>query len=108
MKFELFIALRYLREKRKQTLVSVISVISVIGITAGVMALVIALALSTGFKEDVQSKILGATPAINLLRLDSSPLRNPEELLRKTGSAPHVTGCAPALWGTLPPAPGPV
>lgn len=97
MKFELFIALRYLREKRKQTLVSVISIISVIGISAGVMALVIALAFSTGFKEDIQSKILGATPAVNLFHLDSSPLRKPEELLRKTRAVAHVTGSAPAL-----------
>lgn len=97
MKFELFVALRYLREKRKQTLVSVISVISVVGIAAGVMALVIALALSTGFKEDIQSKILGATPAINLFRLDSAPVRHPKDLLRKIGPAPHVTGSAPAI-----------
>jgi lipoprotein-releasing system permease protein len=97
MKFELFVAFRYLREKRKQKLVSVISMISVLGITAGVMALVIALSLSTGFREDIQSKILGATPAVNLLRLDNTPIRNPEELLQKVGMTPHVTGGAPAI-----------
>jgi lipoprotein-releasing system permease protein len=97
MKFELFVALRYLRAKRKQTMVSVISGISALGIAAGVMALVIALALSTGFKEDIQSKILGATPAINLLRFDSSPL-DPEALLRTIGNVPQVTGSAPAIF----------
>lgn len=97
MKFELFIALRYLREKRKQTLVSVISVLSVLGIAAGVMALVIALALSTGFKEDIQSKILGATPAVNLFRTDSAPLTNPEELIQRISGIPHITGSAPAI-----------
>jgi lipoprotein-releasing system permease protein len=97
MKFELFIALRYLREKRKQTLVSVISVLSVLGIAAGVMALVIALALSTGFKEDIQSKILGATPAINLFRIDGSPLPDPEALIQKVSGIPHITGSAPAI-----------
>jgi lipoprotein-releasing system permease protein len=97
MKFELFIALRYLREKRKQTLVSVISVLSVLGIAAGVMALVIALALSTGFKEDIQSKILGATPAVNLFRTDSSPMTNPEELIKKISELPQITGSAPAI-----------
>jgi len=74
MRFEFFLALRYLRAKRKQTLISVISIISILGITAGVMALVIALSLSTGFKEDVQAKIVGATSHINLVRIDSSPL----------------------------------
>ena len=70
MRFELFVALRYLRAKRKQTMVSVISAISVLGIAAGVMALVIALALSTGFREDIQNKIVGATSHINLIHLD--------------------------------------
>src|SRR5262249_14794615 len=72
MKFEVFVALRYLKAKRKQTLVSVISAISALGITAGVMALVIALALSTGFKEDIQAKIVGATAHISLLRVDNT------------------------------------
>ncbi len=97
MKFELFVALRYLRAKRKQTMVSVISAISVIGITAGVMALVIALALSTGFKEVIQTKILVATSQINLLRLDGTPLRDYQELQRRTVGVPHVTGTAPAI-----------
>ncbi len=97
MKFEFFIALRYLRARRKQTMVSVISAISVLGIAAGVMALVIALALSTGFKEDIQSKIIGATSAINLIRIDSTPLPNYEALLRRIGNTPRVTGSAPAI-----------
>ncbi len=98
MKFEAFVALRYLRAKRKQTMVSVISVISVLGIASGVMALVIALALSTGFKEDIQSKILGATSPINLFRMDSTPLLHYDQLLRRIGSVPHVTGSAPAIF----------
>ena len=101
MKFEAFIALRYLRAKRKQTMVSVISVISIVGIAAGVMALVIALAFSTGFKEDVQGKILGATSAINLLRIDRTPMPKFEEVLRKVSSVPHVTGSAPAIFNQV-------
>jgi lipoprotein-releasing system permease protein len=101
MKFELFVALRYLRARRKQTMVSVISAISVLGIAAGVMALVIALALSSGFKEDIQTKILGATSAINLLRMDSSPVLDYEQLLSKARSVPHVTGCAPAVFNQV-------
>ena len=97
MKFELFVALRYLRAKRKQTMVSVISAISVLGIAAGVLALVIALAFSTGFKEDVQDKILGTTAAVNLLRADGTPISNYEKLLPRLGDLPHVTGIAPAI-----------
>jgi lipoprotein-releasing system permease protein len=98
MKFEAFVAFRYLRAKRKQTMVSVISAISVLGIAAGVMALVIAMALSTGFKEDIQSKILRVTSAVNLLKLDGTPLLQYEELLQKTRHIPHVTGSAPAIF----------
>ncbi len=101
MRFELFVALRYLKAKRKQTLVSVISAISVLGITAGVMALVIALALSTGFKEDIQSKILGATAQVNLLRLDGTPLVDYEALMARLIRVPHVTGCAPAIFNQV-------
>ncbi|HSW39308.1 MAG TPA: ABC transporter permease [Acidobacteriota bacterium] len=97
MKLELFIALRYLREKRKQAMVSVISTVSVIGIAAGVMALVIALALSTGVKEDIRGKILGATPAINLLKIDGSPIHRYRELIDKIDEFPRVTGSAPAV-----------
>ena len=101
MKFEAFVALRYLRAKRKQTMVSVISAISVLGIAAGVMALVIALAFSTGFREDVQGKILGATSAINLLRIDRTPMRGYEELLGRANAVPHVTGSAPAIFNQV-------
>lgn len=101
MKFELFVALRYLRAKRKQTMVSVISTISILGITAGVMALVIALALSTGFKEDIQGKIIGATSAINLLRIDGTFILDYQELQRKVGAVQHVTGSAPAIFNQV-------
>ena len=101
MRFEAFVALRYLRAKRKQTMVSVISTISVLGIAAGVMALVIALAFSTGFKEDVQAKILGATSAINLLHVDRTPIPDYEELLPKVRGTPHVTGIAPAIFSQV-------
>jgi lipoprotein-releasing system permease protein len=101
MKFELFVALRYLRARRKQTMVSVISAISILGITAGVMALVIALALSTGFKEDIQNKILGATSAVNLLRMDGTCILDYQELLKRLGAVPNVTGRAPAIFNPV-------
>jgi lipoprotein-releasing system permease protein len=101
MRFEAFVAFRYLRAKRKQTLVSVISAISVLGIAAGVMALVIALAFSAGFKEDVQAKILGTTSAINLLHLDKTPISDYEALQKKVRSVPHVTGIAPAIFSQV-------
>jgi lipoprotein-releasing system permease protein len=101
MKFEFFVAFRYLKAKRKQTIVSVISSISMLGIAAGVMALVIALALSTGFREDIQAKIIGATSHINLIRLDGTPLANYEELAKRLRGVPQVTGIAPAIFNQV-------
>ena len=94
MKFELFIAFRYLRAKRKQTMVSVISAISVLGISAGVMALIIAMSMETGIKEDIQAKILITTPAINLLGEGNAPLQDFDKLIKKIGTDPQITGSA--------------
>src|SRR5512135_2604404 len=101
MKFELFVALRYLKAKRKQTMVSVISAISGLGIMSGVMALVIALALSTRFREVIQAKIVGATAHINLLHLDSSPLLKYREMMEPLSRVPRVTGIAPAIFSQV-------
>ncbi|MBI5344492.1 MAG: lipoprotein-releasing ABC transporter permease subunit [Deltaproteobacteria bacterium] len=59
MAYELFIGLRYLKAKRKQTFISVISLISVLGIMVGVTALIIVLSVMTGFEETLREKILG-------------------------------------------------
>lgn len=64
MPYELFIGLRYLKAKRKQTFISVISFISVLGITVGVTALIIVLSVMTGFEENLKEKILGVNANI--------------------------------------------
>jgi len=65
---ELFLSLRYLRAKRKQTFISVITVISVLGVMVGVMALVVVLSVMNGFRADLMSKILGVNSHILVLR----------------------------------------
>ena len=67
MKFEFLVAVRYLKAKRKQAVISLITVISVVGVAAGVAALIIALAINAGFREDLQKKLLGAQAHISLL-----------------------------------------
>ena len=64
--FELFIAKRYLRAKRKQVVISVITAISVIGVAAGVMALVIGLAINTGFRSTLERNLLGLTAHVSI------------------------------------------
>ena len=70
--FEWFVAGRYLRARRKEKVVSVVTVISVAGVAAGVMALVISLAVNNGFRNTLQRALLSATAHVNLRKKDSS------------------------------------
>jgi lipoprotein-releasing system permease protein len=98
MRFEFFVALRYLKAKRKQAVISVITLISVIGVTAGVCALVIALAINNGFREELEQRLLGATANINLLRAKNDGIQNYEELTDRLSYLPHVVAAAPVLY----------
>lgn len=98
MNFELFVALRYLRARRKQAFVSLVTLISVIGVAAGVAALIIALALNTGFQEEFQKKILGATSHVNVLG-GRGGLRAYEQLAAQCLELEAVTGAMPAIYG---------
>ncbi len=93
--FELHVALRYLLAKRKQAFISVISLISTLGVTVGVMALVIALALLTGLQEEVRDRILSSNPHIFVWKRGGiADYRAEAEKLRKL---PGVEGAAPAI-----------
>ena len=54
MQFELFIAARYLRAKRRQAVIGIITAISIVGVAAGVASLIVALAINNGFRQDLQ------------------------------------------------------
>jgi lipoprotein-releasing system permease protein len=101
MRFELIVARRYLTAKRKQAFISVITLISVIGIMIGVMALIIAIALITGFQEDVQAKILGATSHIMVSDLSGEGLSDYRGLSEKIKSMPGVAGVTPVVYNTV-------
>lgn len=101
MGFELFVALRYLRAKRKMAVISVITALSVLGIAAGVMSLIVALAINNGFRQDLQGRLLGATSHVNLLRQDGTGIGQWRELLQKLSSTPGVVATAPALYDTV-------
>ena len=98
MRFELFVALRYLKAKRRQAAVSVATVISVLGVMAGVCALVVALAINNGFREDLESRLVGATANINLIRAKNDGISHYEELTARLRRLPHVMAAAPVLY----------
>src|SRR5262245_41432429 len=95
--FELHVALRYLLAKRKQAFISVISFISTLGLSVGVMAVVIALALMTGLQGELRDRILGSNPHIFAWRrAAATDAATDAASLRKL---PHVIGAAPTILG---------
>src|ERR1700688_4945580 len=98
MRFELFVATRYLRAKRRQAFIGVITGISVLGVAAGVASLIVALAINNGFRQDLQARLLGSTAHISLLRVQSDGIRDWRPLLDKLSKQPHVVAAAPAIY----------
>ncbi|MEG9432169.1 ABC transporter permease [Terriglobus sp. ADX1] len=101
MRFELFIAARYLRAKRRQAVIGVITAISVAGVAAGVASLIIALAITNGMRRDLQSRLLGSTAHVDLMRVAGDGIRDWRPLLERLRQAPHVTAAAPGLYGQV-------
>jgi lipoprotein-releasing system permease protein len=97
MPFELQVALRYLLAKRRQVFISVISFVSTLGVTVGVMALVVALAMMTGLQGELQARILGSSAHVFVYKPGGiSDYRAEVEKLRKFNG---VIGGAPAVIG---------
>ena len=101
MRFELFIAIRYLRAKRRQAVVGVITAISVIGVGAGVASLIVALAITNGMRRDLQERLLGSTAHVDLMRVAGDGMRNWQPLLARLRALPHVTAAAPGFYGQV-------
>ena len=101
-RFEFFVARRYLKAKRKQAVISVITVISVIGVAAGVMSLVVALAINNGFRSTLQRNLLSATSDVSILEKEPGyGIENWRELVAKLRALPHVIDASPALYGQV-------
>ena len=98
MRFELFIASRYLRAKRRQAFIGIITGISIIGVAAGVASLIVALAINNGFRQDLQQRLLGSTSHVNLLRVESDGIKDWQPLLARLGKEPNVAAAAPAIY----------
>src|SRR5580700_9771560 len=101
MRFELFIAARYLRAKRRQAVVGVITAISVIGVAAGVASLIIASAITNGMQRDLQERLVGSTSHVDLMRIAGDGIKDWRPLLERLRKVPHVTAAAPGLYGQV-------
>jgi lipoprotein-releasing system permease protein len=98
MRFELFIATRYLRAKRRQAVVGVITAISVIGVVAGVASLIIALAITNGMQRDLQERLVGSTSHIDLMKIAGDGIADWRPLLERLRHVPHIAAAAPGLY----------
>ncbi len=101
MRFELFVAARYLRARRRQAVVGLITVISVVGVAAGVAALIIALAITNGMRRDLQQRLVGSTAHVQLMRTAGDGISNWRPLMARLAALPHVTAVAPGLYGQV-------
>ncbi len=99
--YELFIGLRYLKSKRKNTFVSLITLISIIGVTVGVMALIIVLAVMSGFEEDLKAKILGTNSHIVVLAFGKQGMTDYPEVVRKIRENAHVRSATPFIYNQV-------
>jgi len=98
MRFELFIARRYLRAKRRQAFIGIITAISIAGVAAGVASLVVALAINNGFRQDLQQRLLGSTSHISLQRIADDGIKDWPPLMQRLSKQPHVVAAAPAIF----------
>src|SRR5271170_540476 len=98
MRFELFIATRYLRAKRRQAFIGIITGISIIGVAAGVASLIVALAINNGFRQDLQERLIGSTSHVSLLRVADDGIKDWPPLLDRLAKEPHVVADAPAIF----------
>ena len=101
MKYEWFIGLRYLKAKRKQTFISIITFISIAGVTVGVMALIVVLAVMTGFEKTLKEKILGTQAHLILLKIGQEGMDHYQEVAKKVETVKGVVSAAPFIFNQV-------
>jgi lipoprotein-releasing system permease protein len=101
MRFEWFVAQRYLHSSYRPAVLRLVTLFSVMGVAAGVTTLVIALSMNTGFRETLQDRLLGVTAHVSLTRPGSGGIHNYEELAAKLAATPGIRSVTPAVYQTV-------
>jgi lipoprotein-releasing system permease protein len=101
MKFESFVALRYLRSPNRPAVLRLVTLLAVIGVAAGVTTLVIALAMNTGFRQAIRDRLLTVTAHVNLKPVGPEGIRNYRELMARLADTPGVRSIEPAIYDTV-------
>ena len=98
MPFELFVAIRYLLARRKQVVLSIVSLLSMVGVAAGVTALIVALALNSGFQKEFQERILSATAHVTLRQIQGQAIQGYDTLADRMGAIENVASVSPTVY----------
>src|ERR1044072_6030034 len=98
MPYEVFLAFRYLRSRRKRRLARATSIAAILGICMGVAALIVAFALSNGFRDEMKEKILQGTAHLSVLRADGRPIEDHAELARRLREVDGVVSASATTY----------
>src|ERR1044072_6862712 len=98
MPYEVFLAFRYLRSRRKRRLARATSVAAVLGICMGVAALIVAFALSNGFRDEMRDKILQGTAHMSVVRTDGRPIEHHTDLARRLRQVDGVVSASATTY----------
>jgi len=97
MSYELFIATRYLKSKRKTGFISLITYISILGVTIGVAALIVVLSIMNGFESEVRERIIGFGAHIELRKFHSLGVEDYQKLIDQIKNIDHIKGISPYI-----------
>lgn len=100
MKYELFIGLRYLQARRRETFISLITVISILGVMIGVMTLNVVMAVMTGFEETLRDRLLGINAHAAIVR-SGEPMGDYEKVIEQVKSVEGVVAASPTIYGQV-------
>jgi lipoprotein-releasing system permease protein len=98
VRYELRIALRYLRARRKDAFISVTTLLSAVGVMIGVSALIVTLSVMGGFEASLKQRVLALSFQVEVVSVDGS-IPNYPDLQQKIAAVPHVTGSDPFVIG---------
>ncbi len=97
MSFEYFIGARYLRAKQKQTFISLITFLAIAGVTVGVMALMVVIAVMSGFESDLKARILKGQSHILIMR-HGGPFKNYRTVMDQVETVEGVEAATPFIY----------
>jgi lipoprotein-releasing system permease protein len=99
--FEWLVALRYLRSPNRPAVLRLVTLLAVVGVAAGVMTLVIALSMNTGFRQAIRDRLLSITAHVNLKPISPEGIRDYRGLMARLSGTPGVRSIEPAVYNTV-------